>query len=71
MENSLRRKKQARSLQHSAENLETDVRQQMDANKKTLSNLVEKLWEKKYNKDLTQRSRIRFGRVTRPGKNVG
>ena len=36
----------------------------MDANKKTLSNLVEKLWEKKENKDFTQRSRIRFGRVT-------
>lgn len=43
----------------------------MDVSKKTLSNPVEKLWEKKESKDLTQRSRIRFGRVTRPGKNVG
>lgn len=43
----------------------------MDAYKMTLSNLVEKQWEKKENKDLTQGSRMRFGRVTRPGKNVG
>jgi len=43
----------------------------MDAKKTILSNLVEKLWEKKENKNLTQTSRIRFGRVTRPGKNVG
>lgn len=51
--------KEPGSLRHSAETPESDVRKQTDANK-TLSNLVENLWEKEENKGLTQRTRVRF-----------